>query len=181
MRQWTKKRRQSSFAIRKTRLWGPGYGENPERTSLRKRGRNSHSGSWRGSSARSSSCCKQAEERLRRPPSPTSECGGPPIRSRLRDTVASGRASRVLHHPLHLTEQRVPDTSAWLAREVASTTPPTEGPEVNKRPRLERMHGEVLAIAHTACDELNGCRWADLPVFLRGAAANRKTPVAIQH
>ncbi len=38
--------------------------------------------------------------------------------------------------------------------------------------RVERMHGEVPAIAQTACYELNGCRCADLPVFLRDAAAN---------
>ncbi len=34
-----------------------------------------------------------------------------------------GRASLVLHHPLHLGEQRVPGTPAWQAHNVASTTP----------------------------------------------------------
>ncbi len=117
----------------KCRAW-----QDTTRTSPEERGRDSHSGSWHGSGACSPSCCMQAEERLRRPPPshhlagvrrrdarysshralPQIRIRGSPIRSRLRDTAVSGRASRVL--PLR--------TSAWLACEVASTTTPTGWP-----------------------------------------------------
>ncbi len=39
----------------------------------------------------------------------------------------SGRASHVLHHPLHFGEQRVPDTSARRPRNVALSIAPMAG------------------------------------------------------
>ncbi len=36
---------------------------------------------------------------------------------------------------------------SWLAREVATTTPPTGGPEVDTRPRVERMGREGFGLA----------------------------------
>ncbi len=60
------------------------------------------------------------------------------------------RTLRAPHHgvaPVAIDAQRVPGTSAWLAREVASTTPPTSGPEVETRPRLERRDGEGFGLA----------------------------------
>ncbi len=53
-------------------------------------------------------------------------------------------------------------------------------PLSQRGPGLERMGGERFGLARADLNCEKGCRCADLSVFLRGAAANRKTPTARQ-